>query len=341
VKTLSLCKLAAVSVLIFGISACDSITKVRFYFYSSYHTNVLLVKSPFTNKNDFILLEKTNDYFFIDIVVTNKLHYYFVADGQDTIDPFANKIYAQYIVFQPTSSSSTSNIQQKLFISDHFDYFSRSGVDKSGELEGYFIKLTNFLYPLSPKMMKPKIRYYTPEFVSIPVSLFAKYDTSEIFDSWDCSSSHEMIHTLINISNHPLNEGQAQCFQKEGNLIYKEQNVNLVSQKYMKQVVEGTVKAKTSIYSLISDQNMFYNNKKIYGNSYHLVGSFIFYNWYVLDDAARFSKFLLSLNTNDNGDAMTNKYTQYTGRDFSEVETQWADWLLTINSNSDIYVGWD
>jgi hypothetical protein len=318
----------------------QKIALVKFYFYSSYHTNVMLAKSPFTNKNDLIVMKKTNNYFYSDILITNKLQYYFIADSQATIDPFANKMFSQYMEFQLLSGFSTSNIQQKLFISDHFEYFSRFGNDKSGELESYFIKLTNFLNPLSPKLKKPKIRYYTPQFVSFPINLFTIYETSEIFDSWDCASSHEIIHTLVHIKNYPLNEGLAQCFQKEGNLIYKEQNVNLVSQKYIKEVLQGKAKTKISIYELISDQKKFLTINATLRNSYHMVGSFIFYNWYVLNDADKFSKFLLNLKTNDNGTTITNKYTLYTGKNFISVETQWTNWLMTINLKSSIYIQW-
>lgn len=185
------------------------------------------------------------------------------------------------------------------------------------------------------KTARPKIRYYGIPFTNDnPGSWinrgtpFARYDTSEIFDMWDCNSSHEIIHTLVNVKNSFFAEGVAQCFQYEGNMNYKEQNANLNMSYQVKST--GTTNFMNHLAKYIANSP----------DNYYIPASFVYYNVEVLNNDAQFATFLKSLSFDHSVQSIQNKYKKATGREMVSVVAEWENWLTTIDENSDIYIEW-
>lgn len=318
----------------------DVIANVTFWYYCSFVTNCTLAIYPYTNKTDYFPMISSNGWFYIDMIVTNALKYMYKADAAYLYDPFAKRVEKDGTILRVYSTNSTSNIINKLFVSKNFEYYSKYGYDKTIDMEKNYIKITNYLKNLRPNQKMPKIRYYTPDFDS-KTRIFSLSASSEIIDQLDCASSHELIHVLVHLNNYMFNEGLAQCFQKEGNLNYKNQNVNLVSKTFFENINRKNLTNIYSIIDLVSDTNAFFTQMKKHDNAYQLVASFVYYNWFVIKNDTNFARFLLSMDTNYNKTMITNLYKKYTGKDFIKTVDAWTNWLSSINTNSDIYIKWN
>ena len=157
---------------------------------------------------------------------------------------------------------------------------------------------------------------------------FMYYDTSEVFDLWDCNSSHEIIHTFVAINNCFFNEGLAKCYQKEGNINMKEEN----STFYIKYLME--TEGSSGFYDLLSES--IYTPPEIY----EIPSSFMYYNLEVLNEKTKFTNFLKCLSYYDSVSTIKTKYKNTMGKDMDKVVSDWENWALTINSGSDIYTSW-
>lgn len=223
-----------------------------------------------------------------------------------------------------------------VFSSQHFDYFSLTNKDKTPELESLYATLNNKLLKfINAKPARGKIRYYAIDYTNdnsnswfnttVP---FARYDTSEVFDLWDCNSSHELIHTLVHVNNQFFNEGIAQCFQYEGNMSHKDQNVNINMSNKVKQY--GTSNFMSLLESSITRAPQ----------DYYVPASFIYYNVEVLNNDAQFASFLKSLSYSDSLFDIQKKYQTATNKSMSSVVAEWENWLKSIDASSNVYIKW-
>ena len=302
---------------------------VLFTFYSSSAQNVYLAGE----------MTKNGNWFTVSIPLKENVEYKFVVDGTWTIDPFSIDTKGEngnsYLDLAVNGNTSIdSNIYA--FSSQHFDYFSLKNQDKTSELEGLYSILNNRLLTfMNPTLKYSKIKYYGIDYtsdnantwfnISVP---FSMNDTSEVYDLWDCNSSHELIHLLVSVENQFFNEGIAQCFQYEGNVSYKEQNVNL-NMSY--QLMNNGI---TDFMNVLS------NSIQTPPANYYTPASFIYYNVEVLNNDAEFATFLKSLSYSDNLTSIQNKYQVATNKNMSSVVAEWENWLNTINSSSNIYIQW-
>ncbi|NPV39397.1 hypothetical protein BREVNS_1663 [Brevinematales bacterium NS] len=320
------------------------IQEATILFHSTYHTNVVLYLY-FQEQRFALTIEpraKTNHFWYFRVPVfadSQKIFYYFNADGMGMIDPFASSVEVDGGTFnwkRPLKEGIKKPLWRRfVFVSEHFEYYGPFPIDRTQELEKYYRYLTNLLAPFQPQLQKPKIRYYAISFTGNSRSaLWAFPWRGEIFDSWDCASSHEIIHMLVIISNWVFNEGVAQCFQKEGNYDYREQNVNFVARQYLEGC--GISPGGCNVVSLLMRRH----ESPTIGNYYHIAASFIYYHWFILGEKEKMARFLRSLEYTDTASAIDEKYRAVFGRTFSEGERAWAEWLLSSEMFSQPYVDW-
>ena len=312
---------------------------VLFTFYSSSAQNVYLageMNNWSTTANE---MTKNGNWFTTSIPLEGNVEYKFVVDGTWTIDPFSIDTKGENAnSYLDLAANGNTNIDRNIyaFSSQNFDYFSLKNEDKTAELEGIYSTLKSRLLTfMNPTLKYSKIKYYGIDYtsgsanswfnVSVP---FSMNNTSEVYDLWDCNSSHELVHLLVSVENQFFNEGIAQCFQYEGNMSYKEQNVNLnMSYQLMN---NGT----TDFMNVLS------NSIQTPPSNYYTPASFIYYNVEVLNNDAEFAAFLKSLSYSDNLTSIQNKYQAATNKNMSSVVAEWENWLNTINSSSNIYIQW-
>ena len=208
------------------------------------------------------------------------------------------------------------------FVTNSFVYRSQTTRDKTPQLQWTFDTMTNIVAFYSPATRKPKITYLIDPSVRLPM---ANYDQSTIVDPWDCCSSHEMIHTVVLVSNLVFNEGFAQCFQMEGNRTYEEQNVNLAASAF-------STAASFSFESILAAPQDY--------PFYQLAGSFIYYNTQVHSDTQNFTRFLKSLRFEDTVATVSAKFETATGVTLAAREAEWQAWLRTVDASSDITIDW-
>ncbi|MEW9698470.1 glycogen-binding domain-containing protein [Paenibacillus sp. SI8] len=283
-------------------------------------------------------MSKQGNWFTAVIPLNQSAEYKFVVDGEWTIDPFSLDVKGiNENSYVDPAINGTSNFDKPIhaYASNHFEYFTLGTTDKTAELEKMYATLTERLLAFwKSKPERAKIRYYGMDYTSTMENSgfnllvpFAKYATSEVYDMSDVSSSHELIHTLIPVSNSFFNEGMAQCFQIEGNKTYVEQNVSLNAKQYLLQ--DGS----TNLLKLM--------DKPIRNSDeYHKAGSFVFFHMNNLKTRDAFTTFLKSLRYEDNVETIKLKYKDELGVSLETAITQWENWLKTIDANSDVYVKW-
>jgi hypothetical protein len=310
---------------------------VQFKYYSSSAKDVYLTGTMNNWSKTDTKMKKDGNWFTVSIPLTANVEYKFVVDGNLMIDPFSLDTKGQDgNSYLDLATNGKTNFDSTIyaFSSQHFDYFSLKNEDKTKELEGIYSNLTSKrLAFMNPKLKRDKIDYYGVDYTSdnpnswfnITVPFSTNY-TSEVYDLWDCNSSHEIIHLLVSIDNQFFNEGIAQCFQNEGNINYKEQNVNLNMSNQM--ITYGTTNFMSDLSKSIQTPP----------TNYYCPASFIYYNTEVLNNDEEFAKFLNSLSFNDNIASIQNKYQAATNRSMSSVVTEWENWLMTINAGSNIYL---
>lgn len=331
-KIFILATILITTLLVFNSCRKEEENLIQFKFYDSNAKEVYLAGNFNNWSKTANKMKKEGNWFTISIPIKKNTQYKFVADGNWYSDPFNTDMITgdlnSYLKF-PVASNTNIDSSIKLYESEHFEYYTQSE-DKTKELENIYNSLTEDILAFRHiKTESEKIKYYGVKYkiydydniFSVP---FAR--NNEVFDSWDCSSSHEIIHTLVFIKNNSFNEGIAQCFQKEGNATMKEQNVNLFAKSYIK------YKGNSDLESILT--------KNITGNgeAYRIVASFIYYNILVNNDSEKFNNFLNSLNFERNIIDIQDKYEKETGKNLTEEITNWEKWLLTINKDSDVYV---
>lgn len=305
---------------------------VQFKFYDSNAKEVYLAGNFNNWSKTSDKMEKEGNWFIITVPIKKDIQYKFVADGNWYFDPFNTEVISGDLnssLKLPLERTTNIDSNIKLYESEHFEYYTQK-IDRTKELESLYKSLTkNILAFRKLEENQQKIKYFGVKYrISNYSNIFSGPFARgmEIYDSWDCASSHEIIHTLVYIKNIAFNEGIAQCFQKEGNANMKEQNVNLFAKNYIK------YKGNSDLESILT--------KNITGNgeAYKIVASFIYYNILVINDSEKFNNFLNSLNFEENISDIQNKYKKETGKNLTEEIENWEKWLLTIDKDSDIYV---
>lgn len=276
---------------------------------------------------------KNGNEFSITVPLHNNLFYRFYTNNASFLDPLSkNDFINMYSIHEILSESHTNLTENITFVSGtYIDLLTNAPTYNINEYDNFYEKLIEVLSPfgnnLSP--VHQKIRYYIVDY-DASFSYFALYHESSCWDRDNVKSSHEMIHCIINIENSGFNEGVAQSFQKEGNYNYKEQNVNLSARNIQSN------RGNLSLDNLIENWATQWDN-------YMLMGSFVFYNFFVDNEVSnQFSNFLFDIRYDDDLTTIKNKYYSITNKNFDTVVSEWNDWLSTIDENSDIYVSsWD
>ncbi|MCX7920866.1 MAG: stalk domain-containing protein [Clostridia bacterium] len=286
---------------------------ITFKYYSSYAKEVYLSGTfngwaPFGKK-----MIKDGNWFSATLPIKDYAEYLFYVDGQWYRDPYcpitAGAMQGSVIDLRTSDVSTNISTNIKVFTSEHFDYFTSNGIDKTAELEAIYKTLSDSLLSFfDAKINKPKIHYYAMKYNSDEFP-YAIYETSEIYDLLDCSSSHEVIHDLVYIKNSAFTEGMAQCFQKEGNSTYKEQNVSLAS-KY--------ILTKNGNIDLLSTIQK-YTASRPDSDTYREMGSYNYYNIFILNKPSEFAKFLKSLEFTDSIDDIKSKYRKAMGKELENT----------------------
>lgn len=332
-KILGIVLILLLSLFVFNSCRNEKKITVEFKFYHSSAENVYLAGSFNNWSKTADKMTKNGNWFSISVPIKKDVQYKFVADGIWYSDPFNLKMvgrdFNSYLEY-PVANKTNANPDIKVFESEHFEYYTK-GEDKTPQLENIYNSLTkNILGFRKSQLEMDKIRYYGVKYqnrdfnncFSVPSASYY----SQIFDGWDCASSHEIIHTLVSIKNNALNEGMAQCFQKEGNETMKEQNINLFAKDY--------IKKNGSSYL----ENLLTKNIGGNGDAYKIVASFIYFNVIVMKNTEKFDTFLTSLEYSDKLDDIKSKYKNRTANDLGITINLWEKWLDEINKNSDIYV---
>lgn len=215
------------------------------------------------------------------------------------------------------------------YTSEHFEYYTLGSKDKTEKLESIYQTLTDKLLKFyGPTNVEEKIKYMalpSEKYGGKPYALWG--DVNMVVDPWDCSSSHELIHLLAPVRKTAFSEGLAQGLQREGNEIMKDQNVNLNTKKYLQ---DGSF---TNLDTIIQ------SGTAGIMNYYHQMGSFVYYNIYIMDKDKQFGEFLRALE-DDSLAEVKRKYEDIMERDFDTVVEEWKEWVKGIDKNSDVYVKW-
>ena len=76
-------------------------------------------------------------------------------------------------------------------------------------------------------------------------------------------------------------------------------------------------------------------------HGYHIMGSFIYWNCYVLDRKKSFGKFMFSLVWMDQISEIEEKYQSRMNLSLSDAENQWKEWLKNLKPDSQVSVPWN
>ncbi|MBW7474606.1 glycogen-binding domain-containing protein [Paenibacillus oenotherae] len=312
---------------------------VAFKYYSTTAKNVYLAGTFNKWSPTAIKMKKAKDspWFTASVTLDRQAEYKFVVDGVWSGDPFnlATVGPDENALYNPAVNGTTNvNPKIKVFSSKHFDFFTMDGKDKTKELEESYSKLTALIPSWKLATVMPKIRYYAADYtnnlqdsiLNYPVP-FARYSTSEIYDLWNVSSTHELVHLLVSVPNTFFNEGAAQALQLEGNKTYREQNVNLVAKALFAASDEYDVNTLMTQFITTSEE-------------YSLAGSFIYYHLYVMKKPDQLRAFLMSLKGGEQQSQLAIKYKKHVGKELQATITAWKSWLEQITEQDDIYVKW-
>lgn len=327
-----------------GISCCSCASQsldmkrdthpVNFEFYSS-GENEMLLAYKYDLMEDWKLqkMARTGFRFSTELEVEKEVWYEFVSPAtntwykKDPLNPVIDQDHP-YLRREAAGLLSNRNPDIHYFSSEHFDYFTTDAADRTAELEERYCRIAAHLAMLevNPAPIAGKnIRYYSKLFggmYSLPAS-------AEVVDDIDIINAHEIIHLFLhNVAKYPpLAEGHAQCFQEYGNRKpLREANVNLAA------------KEKIRNQDLL-DVMEHWQEKA----DYHLIGSFVYYHWFV--DRALTPGFI------DLSKKLTSDRTSYADfkgmyreslkRDIEKTVGDWKNWLAGIDENSDVYVNWN
>lgn len=331
-KVLSFSAILMMFLFVFNAFGKEKVNQVTFKFFGTEASEVYLAGNFNNWSTTATKMTKNGDYFSVTVPISSNVQYKFVADGAWCSDSLNLQMIGEnFNAFLQFPVKGLTNIDPtiKKYQSKNFEYYT-IGEDKTVKLEKIYTSLTenilnNYHISFKPrKIIYLGLKYENPTYPNA-FSVPQAFDNC-VIDSGDCASSHEIIHTLVSIKNAAINEGIAQCFQREGNEIMKVQNVNLFAKEYIEK------NEKSNLESIIT------KNIRGNGEAYKLMGSFIYFEMVNSKHSESFNNFLNSLEFKDNLDTIQNKYKTAMESDFVTDVLEWEKWLLTIDKGSDIYV---